>query len=106
MSKSEKAHPEDKYVCSGRHIDIAEEKSNFRSERKFCDKCESFDEDVDCKGELELEYPKVEITAIEVTPSGVCAINAPLRISIYFALDRDVVAAHWEIKVCMFFCCE
>ncbi len=42
--------------------------------------------------------PRVDITGIDIRPSGCVDISSPLKISIKFELDRDVVAAFWKIQ--------
>lgn len=46
----------------------------------------------------DMDVPKIEILSIKVQPKEICPVNARLSLRMTFELDRDVVAAYWQIR--------
>ncbi|KAJ1619386.1 hypothetical protein T492DRAFT_1085993, partial [Pavlovales sp. CCMP2436] len=40
----------------------------------------------------------VEVSRISIEPGGLCPLDAELRLSVDFAIDSDLAAAHWELR--------
>ena len=64
----------------------------------FDDDCKYSEEKEKYRDEKAVDYPIVDVSSIFVNPvhSG---ISEPFELKIGFSLDRDVVAAYWQIKV-------
>lgn len=48
--------------------------------------------------DIDEDIPIVNVTDIQLSPSGPCPISSPLELSMKFVLDRDAVAAYWVIQ--------
>lgn len=75
------------------------------SEDKYVDNADTIDD----KSEYMIEdnndnngstsVPIVDVLSIEFEPNYVTDVSDPLRLAIRFSLDRDVIAAHWIVKL-------
>jgi hypothetical protein len=77
-----------------------EYKGDFRygSEGKFAEGKDNDSDDKECFDNYDKPIPPVvNITAIRISPVR-AGLTAALRLDVTFELDRDVVAAYWEVK--------
>lgn len=67
------------------------------SEGKHAEGKDNDSDDKECFDNYRPTPPTVNVTAIRITPAK-AELTAALRLDISFELDRDAVAAYWEIK--------
>lgn len=74
-------------------------KEDDHSEGKFGGKYDDDDDfDIGAKQTYSTPPPKIEITSIEIDPTGAVPISAPLELKIKFELDRCMIVGSLLMK--------